>query len=136
VTRRYDHPKRQVTGRQVARAGIVARLNDPTSAIIDVTFIKLHEELVQWPDEWDVPGPCGSEDNPHKWFVNKTDGRVRVEILPAVFQELGVCRSARRIVHTIAIGEEMCPCGMLRADHEMVSVAKFYLDGLSTRDVQ
>lgn len=46
---------------------LLERMHGEWSPCIDIMFIRLHEELVQWPDDWHVD-QHGSGNNPHVYF--------------------------------------------------------------------
>lgn len=144
--RRYDHPKRQ----HDKHSAVLRRLHSPESPIIDVAFVKLHEELQQWPDGW-VVDKHGDLDgsNPHVWLPFKAGyemvgRRIKVEGLrqypnmPA--PQPGSAVHAWSLVEP---DELRCTCGMLKSDYDVYvrlelsgEDARYAAAGLFMRDVQ
>lgn len=137
MTRRYNHPKRQVDKARLERALIDARLNDRVSPIIDVTFIKLHEELAQWPDApegtigWESVDKCGEGNNPHQWTLLSI-----ARWIYSVKRSSGWETAGTTLVEA---GDAVCVCGAIRSDIEQWltnSSVQSLLYGLVHRDVQ
>lgn len=129
MTRRYNHPKRQVDKRALERAQIDERLNSAVSPIIDVAFVQLHHEFAQWPDGW-VVDQHGEGGNPHVWFETKRRAAPSLQWLRLALLEQSVT------VIDVYRPDRQCTCGLYQSDYVDYGTIVSMLNGIISRDVQ